>query len=57
MPSMQTQFDAARVRQAAERARKRLWAVCYRMTGNRTEADELCQVAIARAIEATSAGV
>jgi RNA polymerase sigma-70 factor (ECF subfamily) len=34
-----------------ERVRKRLWAVCYRMTGNRSEADDLCQEAIARAIE------
>src|SRR5262249_58585339 len=31
--------------------RKRLWAHCYRMTGGRTEADDLSQEAIARAIE------
>lgn len=36
---------------AIERTRKRLWAICYRMTGNRSEADDLCQEAIARAIE------
>ena len=36
---------------AVERCRKRLWAHCYRMTGQRTEADDLCQEAIARAIE------
>src|SRR5215470_6833569 len=34
-----------------ERCRKRLWAHCYRMTGGRTEADDLSQEAIARAIE------
>jgi RNA polymerase sigma factor (sigma-70 family) len=36
---------------AIERCRKRLWAHCYRMTGRRTEADDLSQEAIARAIE------
>ena len=36
---------------AVERCRKRLWAHCYRMTGRRTDADDLCQEAIARAIE------
>lgn len=36
---------------AVERCRKRLWAHCYRMTGRRTEADDLSQEAIARAIE------
>jgi RNA polymerase sigma factor (sigma-70 family) len=36
---------------AIERCRKRLWAHCYRMTGRRAEADDLCQEAIARAIE------
>lgn len=34
-----------------ERLRKRLWAHCYRMTGRRTSADDLCQEALARAIE------
>jgi len=38
---------------AVERCRKRLWAHCYRMTGRRTEADDLSQEAIARAIERT----
>jgi RNA polymerase sigma factor (sigma-70 family) len=38
-----------------ERCRKRLWAHCYRMTGRRTEADDLCQEAIARAIERADA--
>jgi RNA polymerase sigma-70 factor, ECF subfamily len=36
---------------AVERCRKRLWAHCYRMTGRRTESDDLCQESIARAIE------
>src|SRR5262245_59793423 len=36
---------------AVERCRKRLWAHCYRMTGRRSEADDLSQEAIARAIE------
>jgi RNA polymerase sigma factor (sigma-70 family) len=36
---------------AIERCRKRLWAHCYRMTGRRTDADDLSQEAIARAIE------
>jgi RNA polymerase sigma-70 factor (ECF subfamily) len=36
---------------AVERCRKRIWAHCYRMTGRRTEAEDLSQEAIARAIE------
>lgn len=36
---------------AVERNRTRIWAICYRMTGNRAEADDLCQESIARAIE------
>src|SRR5262244_539535 len=39
------------VHAAIERCRKRLWAHCYRMTGRRTDADDLSQEAIARAIE------
>jgi RNA polymerase sigma-70 factor (ECF subfamily) len=39
---------------AVERLRKRLWAHCYRMTGRRADADDLCQEAIARAIERAS---
>src|SRR6185503_3312471 len=34
-----------------ERNRRRLWTLCYRMTGRTSEADDLCQDAIARAIE------
>jgi RNA polymerase sigma-70 factor (ECF subfamily) len=41
----------ANVLAAIEQNRRRLWALCYRMTGNRTEADDLTQEAIARAIE------
>lgn len=36
---------------AIERNRKRIWAICYRMTGLRAEADDLSQEAVARAIE------
>jgi RNA polymerase sigma factor (sigma-70 family) len=45
------QSHATTVLAAVERCRKRLWAHCYRMTGRRTEADDLSQEAIARAIE------
>jgi len=34
-----------------ERHRKRVWGLCYRMTGSRSDADDLSQEAIARAIE------
>ena len=36
---------------AIERNRRRLWSICYRMTGERVEADDLAQEAITRAIE------
>ena len=36
---------------AIERNRKKLWFHCYRMTGSRTDAEDLSQEAIARAIE------
>jgi RNA polymerase sigma-70 factor (ECF subfamily) len=36
---------------AIERHRLRIWALCYRMTGSRVDADDLCQEALARAIE------
>jgi RNA polymerase sigma-70 factor, ECF subfamily len=36
---------------AIERRRKPLWALCYRMTGSRSDADDLSQEAIARSIE------
>src|SRR5262249_21659862 len=42
---------ATTVLAAVERCRKRIWGHCYRMTGRRTEADDLSQEAIARAIE------
>jgi len=34
-----------------ERNRRRMWGLCYRMTGSRSDADDLAQEAIARAIE------
>jgi RNA polymerase sigma factor (sigma-70 family) len=34
-----------------ERSRKRIWGLCYRMTGSRTDADDLSQESIARALE------
>jgi DNA-directed RNA polymerase specialized sigma24 family protein len=34
--------SVVRVLAAVERIRKRLWALCYRMTGNRSEAYDLC---------------
>jgi RNA polymerase sigma-70 factor (ECF subfamily) len=36
---------------AIERGRRRVWALCYRMTGTRAAADDLAQESIARAIE------
>ena len=36
---------------AIERQRRHLWGLCYRMTGRRSDADDLSQEAIARAIE------
>lgn len=45
------QTQATTVLAAVERCRKRLWAHCYRMTGRCSEADDLSQEAIARAIE------
>src|SRR5689334_9610173 len=50
-PPSDSQPPVVRVLAAVERSRKRLWAVCYRMTGSRAEADDLCQESIARAIE------
>lgn len=37
--------------EAIERSKKRVWWVCYRMTGSRSEADDLSQETYARAIE------
>jgi RNA polymerase sigma-70 factor (ECF subfamily) len=39
---------------AVERHRRRIWGLCYRMTGERCAADDLAQEAIARAIERAS---
>src|SRR4029077_1560560 len=46
-----SQSRATIVLATVERCRKRLWGHCYRMTGRRTDADDLSQEAIARAIE------
>ncbi|MFN0249652.1 MAG: sigma-70 family RNA polymerase sigma factor [Kofleriaceae bacterium] len=35
---------------AVEQHRRRLWAICYRMTGRTSDADDLCQEAVARAL-------
>ena len=48
MPPIDTK---PRVLAAIERNQRRIWAVCYRMTGRRAEADDLAQEAMARAIE------
>jgi len=37
--------------EAVERNRRRVWAVCYRMTGQRADADDLAQEALTKAIE------
>jgi RNA polymerase sigma-70 factor (ECF subfamily) len=44
-------MPSGRLTATAERCRPRLWALCYRMTGSRTDADDLVQDALARAIE------
>jgi len=44
-------MPAAGLLAAIERCRGRLWALCYRLTGSRADADDLAQDAIARAIE------
>jgi RNA polymerase sigma-70 factor (ECF subfamily) len=43
--------DRPAIRSAIERNRARIWALCYRMTGRRGEADDLSQEAITRAME------
>jgi RNA polymerase sigma-70 factor (ECF subfamily) len=48
---MDRQTPSSALLAAVERSRTRLWALCYRMTGSRAEADDLCQESIARAIE------
>ncbi len=39
-----------------ERSRKRIWGLCYRMTGSRSDADDLSQESIARALERPASG-
>ncbi len=46
-----THMPSASLLAAIERHRKRVWGLCYRMTGQRSDADDLSQEAIARAIE------
>jgi RNA polymerase sigma-70 factor (ECF subfamily) len=48
---MDTAAAPARVLAAIERSRRRVWALCYRMTGSRADADDLAQESFARAIE------
>jgi RNA polymerase sigma-70 factor (ECF subfamily) len=43
--------DRPEIRAAIEHNHRRIWALCYRMTGRRMEADDLSQEAIARAME------
>jgi RNA polymerase sigma-70 factor (ECF subfamily) len=50
-----TDSPSATLLATIERCRRRVWALCYRMTGSRAEADDLSQEAIARAIERESA--
>lgn len=49
--ALPTDPPSAALLATVERCRRRLWALCYRMTGSRAEADDLSQEAIARAIE------
>jgi len=44
-------MTAPALHRAIEHSRKRLWAICYRMTGRSSDSDDLCQETIARAIE------
>jgi RNA polymerase sigma factor (sigma-70 family) len=52
---MTTESPSSALLATIERCRKRVWGLCYRMTGSRAEADDLSQEAIARAIERESA--
>jgi RNA polymerase sigma-70 factor (ECF subfamily) len=51
MPESTTAIPTAGLPGAIERCRGRLWALCYRLTGHRADADDLTQETIARAIE------
>lgn len=46
--------DPASLVSVIERSRRRLWLLCYRMTGERADADDLCHDAIAKALERAS---
>jgi RNA polymerase sigma-70 factor (ECF subfamily) len=43
-------MDPSTLHAAIELHRRRLWAICYRMTGRTSDADDLCQEAVARAL-------
>jgi DNA-directed RNA polymerase specialized sigma24 family protein len=43
--------DLSSIALAVEKQRRRVWALCYRMTGNRSDADDLSQEALGRALE------
>src|SRR5215471_18073913 len=44
-------FHRGRVRAALAQNQRRIWALCYRMTGRRSDADDLAQEAAARALD------
>lgn len=50
MDAVETVMASAALHAAIERIRRRLWGLCYRMTGSRADADDLCQEAVARAL-------
>jgi RNA polymerase sigma-70 factor (ECF subfamily) len=51
MPEAAAVMSSTSLLATIERCRRRIWALCYRMTGSRTDADDLAQEAIARGIE------
>src|SRR5436190_14007783 len=51
MNAIEVLVPSAELLATIERHRKRVWGLCYRMTGSRSDADDLSQEAIARAIE------
>src|SRR5437867_3104982 len=51
MSAIEVLVPSAELLATIERHRKRVWGLCYRMTGSRGDADDLSQEAIARAIE------
>src|SRR2546426_3927853 len=51
MNAIEVLVPSAELLATIERHRTRVWGLCYRMTGSRSDADDLSQEAIARAIE------